>query len=295
MLPMPPSQVRQNYHPDCEAAINSHFTLELHASFVCLAAAVYLDRDDVALKHFTRFFLHRSHEHSGRAQGLMHLQNQRGGRLNFQHIRKPVRDKWKSGLKAMKCALFLEKLLVTNKSDPHLHHFLETHYLSQQVAFIRELQGRVTTLSMMGAPDVDLAGYLFDKLTLGDREKNNSVLKGNSRANELLEDIRQGIIECECKEDCTFEESRQVQTQCEEDAHQPDQLQRGQHRHAHLFHAAARRSHVPGAAAGPPRRRLGCQAGPESREPDLPRREAAEPPRAGTHSLGDPRAFRRAT
>ncbi|XP_007448688.1 PREDICTED: ferritin heavy chain-like [Lipotes vexillifer] len=90
MLPAPRSQVRQNYHPDREAAVNGHFTLELHASFVCLAAAFYLDSDDLALKHFTRFFLRRSHEHSGRAQGLMCLQNQRGGRLNFQDIRKPI-------------------------------------------------------------------------------------------------------------------------------------------------------------------------------------------------------------
>uniref|UniRef100_A0A8C9CTY5 Ferritin n=1 Tax=Phocoena sinus TaxID=42100 RepID=A0A8C9CTY5_PHOSS len=74
-------KVRQNYHPDCEAAVNSHFTLELHASFVCLAAAFYLDRDDVALKHFTQFFLRRSHEHSGRAQGLMGLQNHSGSPL----------------------------------------------------------------------------------------------------------------------------------------------------------------------------------------------------------------------
>lgn len=46
--------------------------------------------------------------------------------------------------------------------------------------------------------------------------------------------------------------SSQVQTQRQEDAHQPHQLQRGQHRHAHLLHAAARRSHAPGAAAGRP-------------------------------------------
>lgn len=38
--------------------------------------------------------------------------------------------------------------------------------------------------------------------------------------------------------------SSQIQTQRQEDAHQPDQLERGQHRHAHLFHAAASRSHA---------------------------------------------------
>ncbi|TEA28368.1 hypothetical protein DBR06_SOUSAS48310005, partial [Sousa chinensis] len=182
LLPAPPSQVRQNYHPECEAAVNSHFTLEFHASFVCLATALYLDRDDVALKHFTRFFLRRSREHSMRARCLMRLQNQRGGCLDFQDIRSPVSVNWKSGLKAMKCTLFLEKLmnhsllhlhqLAIDKSDPHLHRFLATHYPSQQVAFVSELEGHVTTLSMMGAPDVDLAGSLFDKLTLGDSDKN---------------------------------------------------------------------------------------------------------------------------
>ncbi|XP_033274007.2 ferritin heavy chain-like [Orcinus orca] len=182
LLPAPPSQVRQSYHPDCEAAVNSHFTLEFHASFVCLATALYLDRDDVALKHFTRFFLRRSREHSMRARCLIRLQTRRGGCLDFQDIRSPVSINWKSGLKAMKCTLFLEKLVnhslrhlhqqAINKSDPYLHHFLATHYPSQQVAFVSELEGHVTTLSMMAAPDVDLAGSLFDKLTLGDSDKN---------------------------------------------------------------------------------------------------------------------------
>lgn len=44
----------------------------------------------------------------------------------------------------------------------------------------------------------------------------------------------------------------QVQTQRQEDAHQPYQLQRGEHRHTHLLHAAARRSHAPGAAVSRP-------------------------------------------
>ncbi|XP_059994598.1 ferritin heavy chain-like [Lagenorhynchus albirostris] len=183
MLPAPPSQVRQSYHPDCEAAVNSHFNLEFHAASVCLAAAVYLYRYDVALKHFSWFFVRRSLEHSGWARRLMRLQNQRGSRIRFQDIGRPVSIEWKSGLKAMKCTLFLEKFvnrslrhlhqLAIDKSDPHLHRFLATHYSSQQVAFISELEGHVTTLSMMGAPDVDLAGSLFEKLTLGDSDKKN--------------------------------------------------------------------------------------------------------------------------
>uniref|UniRef100_A0A8C9J7F4 Ferritin n=1 Tax=Panthera tigris altaica TaxID=74533 RepID=A0A8C9J7F4_PANTA len=36
MATAPFSQVRQNYHPQCEAAINSQINLELYASYVYL-------------------------------------------------------------------------------------------------------------------------------------------------------------------------------------------------------------------------------------------------------------------
>uniref|UniRef100_A0A667I4F4 Ferritin n=1 Tax=Lynx canadensis TaxID=61383 RepID=A0A667I4F4_LYNCA len=37
MATAPSSQVRQNYHPQCEAAINSQINLELYASYVYLS------------------------------------------------------------------------------------------------------------------------------------------------------------------------------------------------------------------------------------------------------------------
>ena len=181
MLPTPPSQVRQNYHPACEAAVNSHAALELQASFQCLAVAFYLDRDDVALKHFHRFFLLRSREHDRRAESLMFLQNRRGGRVSLHNIRKPEIQEWESGLQAMKNALHVEEhinqslldlhQLATEKRDPHLCHFLETSFLNQQVEFIKELAGHVSNLSKMGSPEGGLAEYLFDKLTLSDDDK----------------------------------------------------------------------------------------------------------------------------
>uniref|UniRef100_A0A8C2RW01 Ferritin/DPS domain-containing protein n=1 Tax=Capra hircus TaxID=9925 RepID=A0A8C2RW01_CAPHI len=85
MLPTSPSQERRNYRPECEAALNSHAALEFRASFQCLAVAFYLDHDDVGLKHFSSFFLLRSHEHT---ESLMFLQIQRGGRICFLDIRK---------------------------------------------------------------------------------------------------------------------------------------------------------------------------------------------------------------
>ncbi|XP_020041850.2 ferritin heavy chain [Castor canadensis] len=172
------SQVRQNYHQDSEAAINRQINLELYASYAYLSMSYYFDRDDVALKNFAKYFLHQSHEEREHAEKLMKLQNQRGGRIFLQDIKKPDRDDWESGLNAMECALQLEKSvnqsllelhkLATDKNDPHLCDFIETHYLNEQVKSIKELGDHVTNLRKMGAPETGMAEYLFDKHTLGD-------------------------------------------------------------------------------------------------------------------------------
>ncbi|XP_035579278.1 ferritin heavy chain-like [Zalophus californianus] len=175
-----PSRVRQNYHQDSEATINRQINLELYASYVCLSMFHYFDRDDVALKNFAKYFLHQSHEEREHAEKLMKLQNQRGGRIILQDIKKPDRDDWENGLNAMECALHLEKSvnqsllelhkLATDKSDPHLCDFIETHYLNEQVKSIKELGDYVTNLRKMGAPKSGMAEYLFDKHTLGNSD-----------------------------------------------------------------------------------------------------------------------------
>ncbi|XP_036607157.1 ferritin heavy chain-like [Trichosurus vulpecula] len=175
-----PSQVLQNYHQDSEAAINRQMNLELYASYVYLSMSYYFDRDDVALKNFAKYFLHQSQEEREHAEKLMKLRNQRGGRIFLQDIKKPDRDDWESGLNAMECALRLEKnvnqslpelhKLATDKNDPHLCDFIETHYLDEQVKAIKQLGDQVTNLRKMGAPDSGMAEYLFDKHTLGDSD-----------------------------------------------------------------------------------------------------------------------------
>uniref|UniRef100_A0A2K6LKV1 Ferritin n=1 Tax=Rhinopithecus bieti TaxID=61621 RepID=A0A2K6LKV1_RHIBE len=120
----------------------------------------YFDRDDVALKNFAKYFLHQSHEEREHAEKLMKLQNQRGGRIFLQEIKKPDYDDWESGLNAMKYALHLEKNV--NQS------LLELHKL--EVKAIKELGDHVTNLRKMGAPESGLAEYLFDKHTLGDSD-----------------------------------------------------------------------------------------------------------------------------
>lgn len=178
-----PSRIRQNLHPDSEAAINRQINLELYASYAYLSMAFYFSRDDVALNNFAGYFLRLSREETQHAEMLMRLQNQRGGRINLQDIKKPDTDDWKSGLNAMECALLLEKKvnqsllelhsLASEKGDPHLCDFLETHYLNDQVKSIKELGDHVHNLIKMGAPACGLAEYLFDKLTLGNGNNHN--------------------------------------------------------------------------------------------------------------------------
>ncbi|XP_004477750.1 ferritin, mitochondrial [Dasypus novemcinctus] len=178
-----PSRLRQNFHADSEAAINRQINLELYASYVYLSMAYYFSRDDVALNNFARYFLRLSREETEHAKKLMLLQNQRGGRICLQDIKKPDRDDWESGLNAMECALLLEKnvnqsllelhTLASDKGDPHLCDFLETHYLNEQVKSIKELGDHIHNLVKMGAPDSGLAEYLFDKHTLGNENMQN--------------------------------------------------------------------------------------------------------------------------
>uniref|UniRef100_A0A2R8ZB31 Ferritin n=1 Tax=Pan paniscus TaxID=9597 RepID=A0A2R8ZB31_PANPA len=170
MTTAPTSQVRQSYHQDSEAVINRQINLELYASCVYLSMSYYFDRDDVALKNFAEYFLHQSHEEREHAEKLMTLQNQRGGRIFLQDIKKPDCDDWESGLNAMECSLLELHKLASDKNDPHLCDFIETHYLNEQVKAIKELGGHVTNLCKMGAPESGSAEYLFDKHTLGDSD-----------------------------------------------------------------------------------------------------------------------------
>ncbi|XP_026203493.1 ferritin, middle subunit-like [Anabas testudineus] len=170
------SQVRQNYHRDCEAAINKMVNMELFASYTYTSMGFYFSRDDVALPGFAHFFKHESHEEREHAEKLLSFQNKRGGRIFLQDVKKPDRNEWGSGLEAMQCALQLEKnvnqalldlhKLATQHQDPHLCDFLESHYLNEQVEMIKKLGDYITNLTKMDADKDKMAEYLFDKHTL---------------------------------------------------------------------------------------------------------------------------------
>ena len=114
----------------------------------------------MALKGFSKFFKKSSDEELEHAEKLMKYQNQRGGRIVLQDLKRPEKDEWGSGLDAMQAALALEKtvnqsLLDLHKvaekhDDPQMQDFLEQNYLHEQVEAIKELGDYVTNLKKVG-------------------------------------------------------------------------------------------------------------------------------------------------
>uniref|UniRef100_A0AAZ3Q9I5 Ferritin n=1 Tax=Oncorhynchus tshawytscha TaxID=74940 RepID=A0AAZ3Q9I5_ONCTS len=118
-------------------------------------------------------------------QGLVHILLQLQSTLHGLHFAQSwhsfnqLHEVWGNGLEAMQCALQLEKnvnqalldlhKIASDKVDPHLCDFLETHYLNEQVEAIKKLGDHITNLTKMDAVNNKMAEYLFDKHTLGDQ------------------------------------------------------------------------------------------------------------------------------
>uniref|UniRef100_A0ABI7Y911 Ferritin heavy chain n=1 Tax=Felis catus TaxID=9685 RepID=A0ABI7Y911_FELCA len=60
--------------------------------------------------------------------------------------------------------------LATDKNDPHLCDFIETHYLNEQMKYIKELGDHVTNLCKRRTSESGMTEYLFDKHTLGNSD-----------------------------------------------------------------------------------------------------------------------------
>ncbi|XP_027717013.1 ferritin heavy chain A-like [Vombatus ursinus] len=152
------SQVLQNFHMDCEVAINDLVNMELCANYVYLSGAYFFDRDDVALYHFKTFSKNQSDEKLKHAQKFLKYLNKRGGHIVLQDIkgRKPERDDWRNSLEVLEIVMQMEKKInqallnlhnpAMEKSDPHLCDFLEREYLDEQVSIIKCLGDYITNL-----------------------------------------------------------------------------------------------------------------------------------------------------
>jgi len=165
------SKIRQNFHEDSERVINDQIQMCIQLSYMYESMAYYFDRDDVALKGFARFFYHNSTwDMEEFAEKLMKYINKRGGTVQLQNIEKPNRDEWGSPLECMQLSLECEKKLnaaflqlhdvAEKNTDSHMQHFLEEHFLDDQVAWIRKIGCYIAQLKRVGS---GVGEYLFDK------------------------------------------------------------------------------------------------------------------------------------
>ncbi|XP_041034051.1 ferritin, lower subunit-like [Carcharodon carcharias] len=171
------SQVRQNFHPDSETAINKVIGLEYYTSYVYLAMSFYFERDDVALENFAKFFHKLSEVERKHAEELIKYQKERGGRIQLESIEKPERQEWRNGLEATQYALELQKIineslldlhhLASDKQDPQMCGFLESNFLTSGVEIMKKLGDHITTLKKLSKGQMSGMGeYLVNKHTL---------------------------------------------------------------------------------------------------------------------------------
>merc|ERR1711904_380886 len=145
-IKMTTSPVKQNFHDECEEALNQHINMELYASYVYQAAARHFQRDDVALHGFAKFFQEASDEEREHAEKFQKYQVLRGGRILLTAVPPPPTE-FESGLAAMEAALQLERdvnqalLTMHEKADEHgdaqLTDFIEGTFLNEQVEGIK--------------------------------------------------------------------------------------------------------------------------------------------------------------
>ncbi|XP_063085904.1 ferritin heavy chain-like [Cavia porcellus] len=170
--------VRQNFHAECEAALNVQARLQLYAAYVYLSMAVYCDRSDVALPHLARAFLRRARRWRQLAEQLLLLQTERGGSVVLSDIARPQSDDWRGGAQAVECAFHLEDTLhqsllelhglVAARGDPHLGSILQRRYLRPQARVLGELGAHLNRLRSLGSHLPGLESCLCDGLNLDD-------------------------------------------------------------------------------------------------------------------------------
>jgi len=154
------SQIRQNYHEECEALVNRQVNMELYASYVYLSLATYFTRDDLALAGFADFFSKTSANEWHHGAALMKYQTMRGGRVVLQDITKPTTMEWGTPLEVLVTVLDLHKKMTDSllelqakamaKVDFHLVTFVQEKFLNYHVNFVKIIGDLVTMTKRAG-------------------------------------------------------------------------------------------------------------------------------------------------
>merc|ERR1712076_171708 len=154
------SQIRQNYHEECEALVNKQANMQLYTSYVYLSMSAYFHRDDLALPGFADFFRRVSEQERLHGATLMRYQTMRGGRVALQDITKPTPVEWGTPVQAMVTVLDLERKVNQSllelqtaamaKADFHLAHFIQETFLNTHVNRIKLVGDLVSQIKRAG-------------------------------------------------------------------------------------------------------------------------------------------------
>lgn len=162
--------IRQNFSDDCESGINSLINQILYGSYICNSMAYYFDRDDVGLFGVADFYRWCGIQTYHCSRLLMDYIVFRGGKVNFDTIKKPERQEWGSPLESLEYVLDInqyvnKQVLQLNQcacehKDPHLTDFLEKELLRPMVEFIHKIGVLVSNLRLAGS---EIGEYEFNK------------------------------------------------------------------------------------------------------------------------------------
>merc|ERR1712126_696742 len=166
------SQIRQNYHEECEALVNRQVNMELYASYVYLSLATYFTREDLAMGGFADFFSKTSANEWHHGAALMKYQTMRGGRVVLQDITKPTTMEWGTPLEVLVTVLDLHKKMTDSllelqakamaKVDFHLVTFVQEKFLIYYVNFFKRA-GDGLGIHMIDTDIAKMTTFLFQK------------------------------------------------------------------------------------------------------------------------------------
>lgn len=158
------SLARQNWHTDCESAVNKQIDMEYYASHYYHQLYCFFRRDTVALENIANFFKDSSVEERDHAEKFMDYQTMRGGHVELEGVAKinlnlDENNIPEAVMDAFVAALDLEKTvnenllnlhkIGTEHDDPQFTDFLEGEYLKEQVEANYELAKVITQLKLI--------------------------------------------------------------------------------------------------------------------------------------------------
>lgn len=168
----PINKIRYNYSKECEQLVNEQINHEMNAWYFYVALGTYFSQPTVALPGVANYFLSQSSEERSHAQSLIHYQNGRGGKVQFQQIQAPpdfadILQQDHITTKGFELAIEAERAVYDQIR--HIYKVAESHgdfaltgflqkLIDEQVESLKELQELYTKSKRM------MNDYFFDQL-----------------------------------------------------------------------------------------------------------------------------------